>query len=354
MKHREVPRGFKDFLPAEVKLKRHIEREAGAIFASWGYQEIITPAVEYLEVIEATSSVDRQELFLFQNRDGRLLALRPEMTIPVARVASSHLRNQPLPLRLFYRCNIFRHTQPQKGRYSEFWQIGVEMLGARGERADAEVIALAVETMRRLGVKDFQLSINHSGIFNSLLAESGLSLTEREELREMVTRKDLVSLEQKLTGMALPRGFREILLKLPVLYGGMEVFDMLPDVSGISGAAVAVNELRSLFSTLQDFGVGDMVVVDLGVVRDLDYYTGVVFEGYSSQLGYPLLGGGRYDRVMEHLGGPIRLPVLLSGWNELCWPCRNRIPVFPSPAVKQRAMIYPGYENSGRLRKQGG
>ena len=111
------------------------------------------------------------------------------MTIPVARVASSHLRNQPLPLRLFYRCNIFRHTQPQKGRYSEFWQIGVEMLGARGERADAEVIALAVETMRRLGVKDFQLSINHSGIFNSLLAESGLSLTEREELREMVTRK---------------------------------------------------------------------------------------------------------------------------------------------------------------------
>lgn len=304
MKHREVPRGFKDFLPAEVKLKRHIEREAGAIFASWGYQEIITPAVEYLEVIEATSSVDRQELFLFQNRDGRLLALRPEMTIPVARVASSHLRNQPLPLRLFYRCNIFRHTQPQKGRYSEFWQIGVEMLGARGERADAEVIALAVETMRRLGVKDFQLSINHSGIFNSLLAESGLSLTEREELREMVTRKDLVSLEQKLTGMALPRGFREILLKLPVLYGGMEVFDMLPDVSGISGAAVAVNELRSLFSTLQDFGVGDMVVVDLGVVRDLDYYTGVVFEGYSSQLGYPLLGGGRYDRVMEHLGWP--------------------------------------------------
>ncbi|NLU49194.1 MAG: ATP phosphoribosyltransferase regulatory subunit [Syntrophomonadaceae bacterium] len=305
MKTREIPPGFKDFLPGEVKLKRKVEEQAAALFASWGYQEVITPIVEYLDAIEsAGTGADQQELFLFQNRDGRLLALRPDMTIPIARLASTKLREEPLPLRLFYQANVFRCNSPQRGKYNEFWQIGVEMVGASGERADAEVIALAVETMNLLGVTDFQLSLNHIGIFNGLLQESGLLRDEQEELKLLVIKKDLVTLEKELAGWALPGDIREAFLMLPVLHGGLEILERVPGISRVPGAVAGVHELQRLFHALQAFGVEDRVVIDLGVLRGLDYYTGVVFEGYSSNLGYPLLGGGRYDNVMERFGWP--------------------------------------------------
>ncbi|MCR4399405.1 MAG: ATP phosphoribosyltransferase regulatory subunit [Syntrophomonadaceae bacterium] len=305
MMKQRIPRGFKDFLPEEVALKREVERRAAELFASWGYREVITPVIEYLDVIEGLGTgVQPTDLFLFQNRDGRLVALRPDMTVPIARLASSKLRDEPLPLRLFYQANVFRHNVPQRGRYSEYWQVGVEMLGARGERADAEVIALAVETMQCLGLQDFQLSLNHINIFGSLLETTGLPQETKDEVRDLVIRKDLVGLEHKLRGLALPPALQGLLLRLPVSYGGLEVFDRLPGLQAIEGAAMAVDELRVLVDALRAFGVADRVTIDLGVLRGLDYYTGVVFEGYCPALGYPLLGGGRYDRVMEGFGWP--------------------------------------------------
>ncbi|NSW82913.1 MAG: ATP phosphoribosyltransferase regulatory subunit [Syntrophothermus sp.] len=305
MKAKELPPGFKDYVPREAKLKRIIEKKAADLFASWGYQEVITPTVEYLEVIQvADMNVDQQELFLFQNRDGRLLALRPDMTIPIARLASTKLRRYPLPLRLFYRANVFRHSLSQHGKYNEFWQIGVEMLGAAGERADAEVIALAVELMSCLGVEDFQLSLNNVRIFNQLLQESGLAHDDENEIKKLVMNKDLVGLERKLSGLRLDSKLKDTFLELPVLNGGLEVLERLPDFSEWPEVMAGVEELKVLFRALRAFGVEDRVVIDLGVLRGLDYYTGVVFEGYSSNLGYPLLGGGRYDNVMGRYGWP--------------------------------------------------
>jgi len=305
MKGREIPPGFKDYLPREAKLKRIIEEKAAELFVSWGYQEVITPAVEYLEVIQvAGMNVDEQELFLFQNRDGRLLALRPDMTIPIARLASTKLRTHPVPLRLFYRANVFRHSLSQHGKYNEFCQVGVEMLGAGGRRADAEVIALAVELMTRLGINDFQLSVNNVKIFNRLLRESRLPQDDENEIKKLVINKDLVGLERKLSGLRLDSKVAEAFLKLPVLNGTLDVLKQLPDFSERPEVMAGIEELRLLFEALRVFGAGDRVVIDLGVLRGLDYYTGIVFEGYSSNLGYPLLGGGRYDKVMERYGWP--------------------------------------------------
>ncbi len=305
MKAREIPPGFKDYLPREAKLKRMIEEKAAELFLSWGYQEVITPAVEYLEVIQgAGMNVAEQELFLFQNRDGRLLALRPDMTIPIARLASTKLSNHPMPLRLFYRANVFRYSLSQHGKYNEFWQVGVEMLGAQGTRADAEVIALAVELMTRLGINDFQLSVNNVKIFNRLLKESRLPQEDENEIKKLVMNKDLVGLERKLSDLELDGKVTEAFLRLPVLNGTLDVFKQLPDFSEWPEVMAGIEELGLLFEALQAFGVGDRVVIDLGVLRGLDYYTGIVFEGYSSKLGYPLLGGGRYDKVMERYGWP--------------------------------------------------
>ena len=162
MKNREIVKGAKDFLPSEAALKREFESQAIEIFTRWGYQEVITPTFEYLEVIESGAGEGiREELFLFQDRDGRLLALRPEMTIPIARIVATKFRDFEGVLRLFYNANIFRHALPQMGRYKEFYQLGVELIGASGPRADAEVIALATEILKKPEL-DFKISLNHA------------------------------------------------------------------------------------------------------------------------------------------------------------------------------------------------
>lgn len=304
-REREVPGGVKDFLPREMGLKRQIELSALELLKSWGYREVDTPVYEYLEVVErSVGQYIREELQLMLDREGRILVLRPEMTIPIARLAATHLQNEALPLRLAYASNIFRHTQPQMGRYKEFWQLGVEMIGVQGVRADAEVIALAALSLERMGLTDYQISVNHVRIFNQIMAALHLDVAEDESLRNLVVRKDLVGLEQKLDQLKLPGMLKEELLRLPLAQGGPEIIRQFPSLMLLPKVKGAVDELLSVISELERLGVGDRVVIDLGVLRDLDYYTGVIFEGYSPQLGFPLLGGGRYDNLMAQFGWP--------------------------------------------------
>jgi len=304
-REREVPGGVKDFLPREMGLKRQIELSALELLKGWGYREVDTPVYEYLEVVERSAGqYIREELQLMLDREGRILVLRPEMTIPIARLAATHLHEEPLPLRLAYSANIFRHTQPQMGRYKEFWQLGVEMIGAKGVRADAEVIAMAALFLERMGLKDYKISVNHVRIFNQIMAALHLDMDEDESLRNLVVRKDLVGLEQKLEQLKLPVPLKEELLKLPLAQGGVEIIRQFPSLMLLPKVKGAVDELLSVFRELERLGVSDRVVIDLGVLRDLDYYTGVIFEGYSPQLGFPLLGGGRYDNLMAQFGYP--------------------------------------------------
>ncbi len=304
MKNREIVRGTKDFLPREAELKRNFESRSVQTFLEWGYQEVITPTFEYLEVIESGAGEDiREELFLFQDRDGRILALRPEMTIPIARIAATKLRDQSGPIRLFYNANIFRHTLPQMGRYKEFYQLGVELIGAPGRRADAEVIALAAEILEQQNM-EFKISLNHIGIFNSLLAASGLDEAAKESVKDLMLNKDLVGLRKVLQTEQQASELTAILLELPVMHGGPQVLDGLAAVIGVPGVNQAVEELLAVYQLLEEYGIQQDVVIDLGILRGFDYYTGLVFEGYSPQLGYPLLGGGRYDNLLDKLGCP--------------------------------------------------
>jgi len=302
MKNREVPKGLRDMLPDEVKIKRNVEKKASRLFRSYGYQEVITPTFEYLEVIESGAGKNiREELFLFMDREGGILSLRPEVTVSIARLASTHLR-EALPQRLFYISNVFRHVQPHLAQYREYWQAGLELLGAPGPWADAEIINIAVRLLRELGLNRFKISINQIGIFNALLGDKALSNTEREQIRTLVESKDLVELNRTLENMRIEDGLKEAIASLPILHGGLEVIKKIPYIEKNRAASIAVQELLQVFDALGQYGVLDDIVIDLGVLRRLDYYTGLVFEGYSPDLGYGLLGGGRYDRLMEQFG----------------------------------------------------
>ncbi|NLW58766.1 MAG: ATP phosphoribosyltransferase regulatory subunit [Firmicutes bacterium] len=303
MRNREIPKGLRDFLPDEVKIRRKMEKKALDLFRSYGYKEVRTPTFEYLEVIEAGTCRDiREELFLFIDREGRIVSLRQEMTVGIARMAATHLREAVFPQRLCYIANVFRHVQPQKAQYREFWQMGIELLGASGSRADAEVINIAVETLRTMGLDNFRISLNQIEIFNSLLAESEMTETEKKRVRHLVEKKDLVELARVLNNSHCDDELKETIARLPVLHGGIEVLDQLGKVEKNRRASQAVAELLKVYEDLQAYGVEDYIVIDMGVLRGLDYYTGIVFEGYSSELGYGLLGGGRYDNLLNQFG----------------------------------------------------
>lgn len=305
IKNRRIPKGLRDLLPEEVKIKRRIEKEAAELFSSYGYEEVITPTFEYLEIIEnGTGGNIREDLFMFMDREGGILSLRPEVTVSIARLAATHLQDAVFPQRLFYIANVFRHVQPQKAQYREFWQLGIELLGASGVLADAEVITIAVKAMANMGLKDFKISLNQIGIFNSLIDDSNLDNSDKALIRSLVENKDMVELANVLAGLKIDEELKETIARLPVLHGGLEVLERLPYIERNKKASSAVNELLELYDKLQIYGVIDNIVVDMGVLRGLDYYTGVVFEGYSPDLGYGLLGGGRYDNLIGQFGDP--------------------------------------------------
>lgn len=327
MRNREIPRGTRDLLPDEVAVKRQIENKASKLFRSYGYEEVITPTFEFLEVVETgTGGSIREELFLFMDREGGILSLRPEMTVSIARLAATHLQDAGFPQRLFYMTNVFRHVQPHLAQYREFWQIGIELLGTAGVYADAEVISIAINTLKDIGLKDFKVSLNHIGIVNGLLDSSGLTLEEKERMRRLIEEKDLVELSSLLEQASIDEGLKEALASLPVLHGGIEVLERLPQLEQNETASQAAKDLVNVYELLKMFGLSEHVVIDMGVLRGLDYYTGMVFEGYSPDLGYGLLGGGRYDNLMGKFGLPLPATGFAIGLDRLALVLKQREP----------------------------
>lgn len=306
MDNRQIPKGLRDLLPKEVKNRRKLEQKAMQIFTSYGYKEVMTPTFEFLEVVETGAGKHRERLFLFMDREGGILSLRPEMTVSIARLAAMHLRDSIYPQRLFYSANVFRHVQPHLAQYREFWQTGIELLGASGPWADAEAISLAVKLLQELGLNDFKISINQIGIFNGLLTAAAIDSEDKDEIRRLVEKKDLVELERRLENLVMPDAWKESIARLPVLHGGLEVLQKIPYLEQHAATAQAVEDLLRVYEALQDYGVTRHIVIDMGVLRELelDYYTGVIFEGYSPELGYGLLGGGRYDNLLGQFGFP--------------------------------------------------
>ena len=283
--------------------KRGMENELARLFLSWGYQEVITPTFEYYETLRASAPETADDsTFRFFDRSGRMLALRPDMTTPIARVAVMRMRERPLPLRLFYLANVFRQEETQAGRQCEFYQAGVELLGAGGVAADAEVVALAVEALLAAGLSDFQVCLGQVDFISGIMAEAGLDAATAHKVKQALIERNMVGLGELLAESGIEPCNRDLLQQLPMLHGKM---DMLRNVrqrvkNQISQAAL--DNLAEIYHLLEKYGIDRYVMFDLGIIRDFEYYTGMVFETYTTGLGYPICGGGRYDRMAGSFG----------------------------------------------------
>lgn len=309
---RPLPEGVRDLLFADTATWRGMEAALRQTTAAWGYREIILPTFEYADTLatDVGAQIDA-ELYRFFDRHGRTLALRPDMTLPTARVVGSRLFDQPMPLRISYAGSVFRHEPPRAGRQHEFGQVGVELFGAPGSAADAESIALAVAALRAVGLPQFRIIVGHVGFFRGLLA--ALSLPERlaGRFRAAVDRKAEAELSLLLNEAGnLPPIARRALLALPRLTGEAGVLAEAEGACLNATMMQALADLRAVAELLAAYGVADAVGYDLAEVRDLDYYTGITFEGFAPGLGFNIISGGRYDGLVSHFGPP--LPAV--GW----------------------------------------
>jgi histidyl-tRNA synthetase len=304
----ERPRGTRDFDPAATAKQRHLEAALRHAAESFGFREIQTPTIEHLELFTAKSGPEIvEELYAFKDKGGRDVALRPEFTASVMRFYLAELRNLPKPLKVYSVGNVFRYEEPQKGRYREFWQFNCEIVGAPSLEADAELLALALTAMKAAGLKRTQARVGHIGMLRAYLAGAG---DKTSAILHGLDKRNFEKLHAELAAAGM--GDREDVLRQVVgLKGGAEVLDeaqrLLPGAAGESAAY-----LRQLRDRLAVYGLADAVTFDLGVVRGLDYYTGMVFEIDSPNLGAEKqVGGGGSYKLAEVLGGE---PVFSTGF----------------------------------------
>ncbi|MGQ9622361.1 MAG: ATP phosphoribosyltransferase regulatory subunit [Candidatus Caldatribacteriaceae bacterium] len=298
----ELVFGMKDVYPWEAKIRRAIETNLRNLFERWGYLEVEPPTLEYYTTLEKTLNEEmRERVYKFVDRDGKLVCLRPEFTTSVARMYSQD-NNLSLPLRVYYSGRVFRYPSSPFRTESEFTQIGLENIGQGGVTNDAEVIALALLALEQAGIRNFEVDIGHAGIFRGLLEALPLGTPQKETARQLIKKRDFVTLEHLCLSVALPSSF-SLLFRLPFLRGKKDLLkDLAPLFPQNREWQRAVEELGQVFEILNDFGLTERLSINMGLVRDFDYYTGIVFEGFSPQVGYPLLAGGRYDELFSVFG----------------------------------------------------
>lgn len=298
-----TPEGVRDLLPGLAGQKRGVESGIQETFSRWGYREVSTPVFEYSANFVGDMKADLEDrVYRILDERGRAMVLRPDFTLPLARVAATHLMGAARPLRLSYSGSIYRYAGGQQGKQREVAQAGVELIGSGCPGADGEVIALAAEALNTLGLQEFTLCLGHIGFLENLLAAHGVGAEDGEQIKGYFSKKDFVSLKEFVNTLKISDVAKESILRVPMLRGGKEALREAAELVPNGGAAEPLSVLEEVLDVLEDYGVTEFVTLDLGLVRMLDYYTGVVFEGYTGGLGYPICGGGRYDQLLEHFG----------------------------------------------------
>jgi ATP phosphoribosyltransferase regulatory subunit len=300
----EKPLGMRDILPDVLEKQRWLEKQVKTCMEQWGYREISTPTLEYYDTVGEASATLDNKLFKLLDKEGKTLVLRPDMTAPIARVVSSLLKEEPLPLRLMYMANVFRAQKKEAGRNAEFPQIGMEYIGSASVDADAEAIALAVSVLKAAGVEVFKIAVGHIGFLEGLLEEIVEQKADRETLKEFLYDRDYVGFRNYVKGLNLPGENAERLYELLKLRGGKELLERAEAITVNGQARKAVMNLRQLWEALEAYQVSEYVLLDLNLLSNLNYYTGILFEGYAANQGFSICTGGRYDGLMAQFGRP--------------------------------------------------
>ena len=292
-----IPPGTRDVLPDEMREVRALTGTLQAAFERAGYGEVWTPTMEYEEVLKRGDERAAGAGYRLFDEHGQVLVLRSDMTIPIARVVTSRYSDRDVPIRLCYFAHAYRDVDMRSGQQREFLQGGLELIGMPEPQGDAEIAGLVIEALSEAGLSRHRLGLGDGSLYRTLLAELEVPEDERMPLLEALARRDLVDVEMRVDRLALGKAASDLLTTLPTLRGGPEVLEHAAEP-----VSAAVENLQACYELLAERGVADRVIFDLGMVRELGYYTGAVFEVYDPAVGFALGGGGRYDDLLGRFG----------------------------------------------------
>jgi ATP phosphoribosyltransferase regulatory subunit len=292
-----IPPGTRDVLPDEMRELREICDRMRGCFERSGYGEIHTPALEYEEVLRRGEEHAAGARYRTFDEQGQVLALRSDMTIPIARVVATRYGGVEPPLRFSYFARAWRAVDRGVGEPREFLQGGIELIGIPGQDAEAEVVALTIAALEEAGLRRHRVGLGDGSLYRGLLRSLDVPDDRHLPLLEALSRRDLVGLDMGVAELGLGESERRLLVRLPELRGGREVLERAEALPGD-----ALDGLRALYEQLEQRGVAERVIFDLGLVRELGYYTGAVFEVYDPAVGFALGGGGRYDDLLGRFG----------------------------------------------------
>jgi ATP phosphoribosyltransferase regulatory subunit len=288
-----IPSGTRDVLPDEMRELRAMTEAIRGVFDMHGYGEVWTPALEYEEVLQRSGLATERRVYRMFDEHGQVLTLRWDMTVPIARVVATRYPTAEPPLRFSYFAHAYRDVRPQRGQPREQLQAGIELIGAPAPEGTAEVLSILCHALDAAGLREYRIGLGSATLFPSLMEEVGVPEEARPGLLGALERRDLVGLERQVDLLGLPRADAERLVRIPQLRGGPEVLD-----------EASLDPLHRLHDILSP-EVARRVIFDLGLVRQLGYYTGAVFEVYDPALGAPIGRGGRYDDLLGRFGRPL-------------------------------------------------
>jgi ATP phosphoribosyltransferase regulatory subunit len=299
----QIPLGTQVLFGEAAKRRRHFERVIFSVFESWSYEEIIPPIFDYYDVFTKGMGVELEDtLYRFIDREGNILALRPEFTSLVAKSVATRLSDQPKPLRLCYCGEVLRYEAPRGGRQREFFQIGLENVGGEKIYSDAEVILVAVESLSKLGLQKFQINLGEISYFTGIVERINFSREDLLEIKKLIDLKDVVGLKSEMERLNLSERRRNILFSLVHLTGNSDVIQRARQLVSNEKSLQALENLAALYDELKRHKVHDHITIDLSEVRGMDYYTGTIFKIYVPGLGFEIGGGGRYDNLLKNFG----------------------------------------------------
>ena len=298
-----TPEGVRDIYNRECETKIAIQKKLSTVLHLYGYQDIQTPTFEYDDVFrKEIGSTSTKELYRFFDREGNILTLRPDITPSVARAAATLFETEDFPIRLCYAGNTFTNHTSYQGRLKENTQLGAELIGLDSIEADAEMLAMVVDGLKRTGLKEFQVNIGHVDFIQSLLEATGLEDNEMDEIRALINNRNYFGVEEILDNRSVKESVKEAFHILPELMGGPEILESAARIAPSAEARLAVTRLQQIYKLLRLYKAEDHVTFDLSMSGSYGYYTGIIFRAYTYGTGDAVVRGGRYDHLLEKFG----------------------------------------------------
>lgn len=298
-----TPEGVRDIYDGECARKQAVQERISKVFHLYGYQDIETPTFEFFDIFnKERGSVSSKEMFKFFDRDNNTLVLRPDMTPAIARCVSKYFMDEPMAVRLCYRERTFTNNTSYQGRLKEITQTGAELIGDDSSSADAEMVAMVIDSLKAAGLTEFQVELGEVEFFRGLVEEAGMDEETQENLRELIENKNYFGVEELITEQTMPEDLKAVFLKLPELFGSMEQIKHVKTMTANDRALKAIERLEQVQEILECYGLERYVSYDLGMLSKYQYYTGIIFKAYTYGTGEYIVTGGRYDKLLVQFG----------------------------------------------------